>query len=148
MTKWTSGIDEPLVFVKGARCNVCGNGGPGSPGARYACGLPEVNRLIAGTGSKAICPFASQPKETRTMTPDQVSHAATKLASLKDIDRDIESANSSALQVTFSGRYWSADTTLGEKYTAAARVGLIKLLYQQRAMIINELRALGVEMTE
>lgn len=132
-------------FVKGARCNVCGNGGPGSPGARYACGLPEVNRLIAGTGSKAICPFHEEPKETRTMTPENVVLAERGLRELGEIDTQIMCAKGTTLTVVIGGKYYDANY---KDMQDAARVGILKHLYAVRSTKINELRGFGVELPE
>lgn len=122
-------------FVEGARCSICGNGGPSAPGARYACVKP-----LDDTRS---CPFA-EPKPHK-MQPEDVIAAHFKLKELTDLEVEIGCIESKTLQIVFAGHYY------GEGFPdaqAAARVGLLKLWHQKRATKIAELRGLGVEMAE
>lgn len=122
-------------FVKGARCSICGNGGPGSPSARWPCAKAPTDLRS--------CPFAA-PK-VQGMSPKDVAFAHAGLKALGELETEIMCIKSKTLQVVFAGHYY------GEGFPEvqeAARLGLLKLFYQYRATKIAELRALGVDLAE
>lgn len=124
-----------MTKPKWGSCGICGNGGPTVPGARYACGLPAVKQ--ANPRSELTCPFAVP--DTR-MKPADVHRASQLLIDYATLEHEIESLKSKHLQVMFGGHYRSDEET-----QEAARIGLLDLWNQKRAVIRVQLAQLGVE---
>lgn len=142
-----SGIDDtdsphPLSdYTAGRRCAICGNLAPAKPGDRFACGLPTIK--LHRSRADVRCPFDSFALPPRLLSPSDVTRASLLISNYDALGRDLDSMKSDHFQVMFGGHYHTTP-----EIQEAARLGLVKLWCEKRATLVQELRALGVGMTE